>query len=317
MIMAEAVGHTGDFGHPARIPPRGWWQIAKRVSTEVGNDNVSLLAAGLALYALLAAVPGMTVLLSIYGLLVTPEQAAAQMSGLTAPLPEQAASVVTEQIRNLASQQQETLGIGAVVAGLLSLWSARKGMAALITATNVAYDEEEERGFIRRTLTSLGFTAGAVIGFIVVLLAGVGVSLVLTQLEFGAGVEALLDGVRWIFLWCFIVFGLAVVYRWGPDRARPRWRWVTPGSALAALLWVAGSLLFGFYVSNFGSYGETYGSLGGVVVLLMWFYLSGFIVILGAEINAEIENEASDPAEAERAGNDDHHQSLLGAGTGG
>jgi len=280
--------------HPRDIPGSGWWDIAIRVKNEVSTDNVSLIAAGLALYALLAAFPALAAMLSLYGMFASPDQAASQVESLAGALPQQAADVLRQQLQGLAQKQQGALGVGAVLGVLLALWSARKGMTALMTATNIAYDEREERGFIKQILVSMAFTFGAVLGFLVVVLVGIAAPLALQAIGLGGTLETLLAALRWVLLWLLVVLGLAVVYRFAPDRNQPKWRWVTWGSAIAATLWIVGSILFSLYVRNFGSYGETYGTLGGVVVLLMWFYLSGFIVILGAEINAEMEHQTAE-----------------------
>jgi membrane protein len=293
--MAASDTSSTDRGREARtpkeVPGSGWTDVAVRVKNEISRDNVSLVAAGLALYALLAAFPALAAALSIYGMVASPEQVASQVQALAGVLPQQAADILTNQLQNLARKQGGALGFGAIVGILLSLWSARKGMTALMTATNIAYDEQEERGFFKQILVSLAFTVGAVIGFVVVALVAVAVPLFLESLGMAGGLQILLSALRWVLLWFLIVLGLAVVYRYAPDRDEPRWRWVTWGSAIAATLWIVGSVVFSLYVRNFGSYGETYGSLGGVVVLLLWFYLSGFIVVLGAEINAELEHQ--------------------------
>lgn len=276
---------------PREVPRSGWTDVAMRVKNEISRDNVSLVAAGLALYALLAAFPALAAALSIYGMVASPEQVASQVQGLAGVLPQQAADILTNQLQNLAQKQGGALGFGAVVGILLSVWSARKGMTALMTATNIAYDESEERGFLKQLMVSMAFTLGAVVGFVLVALVAVAVPLFLESLGLAGWLQLLLSALRWLVLWFLIVVGLAVVYRYAPNRDEPKWRWVTWGSAMAATLWIIGSVLFSLYVRNFGSYGETYGSLGGVVVLLMWFYLSGFIVVLGAEINAELEHQ--------------------------
>lgn len=278
---------------PQQIPGRGWMDVAMRVKNEISRDNVSLIAAGLALYALLAAFPALAAVLLLYGMLVSPEQAASQVQALAGVLPDQAAEILRSQLEDMASQQSGALGFGAIAGLLLALWSARKGMTALMTATNIAYDEREERGFFKQLLVSLGFTLAAVVGFVLVLLVAVAVPVALQALGLGGPLEALLSALRWVLLWLLVVFGLAAVYRYAPDRNHPRWRWVSWGSATAATLWIIGSVLFSLYVRNFGSYNETYGALGGVVILLMWFYLSGFIVVLGAEINSELEHQTT------------------------
>lgn len=293
--MTEAA-HTGgrpgsEARRPGEIPARGWLQAANRVRTDIGRHNVSLVAAGLALYALLAVFPGLAAVLSVYGMLASPEQVANQVQALSQALPQQAAEILRQQLAGLASEQSGALGAGAAGGFLLALWSARKGMAALMTATNIAYAEDEERGFIKLIAVSLGFTLAAVVAFVVFLLIVVALPVAMHLLGFEAGVQVVTAVLRWALLWVLVVLGLGVLYRYGPDRPKPRWRWVSPGSAIAATLWMAASVGFALYVRNFGSYNETYGALGGVVVLLMWFYLSGFIVVLGAEINAHLERQ--------------------------
>ena len=215
---------------------------------------------------------------------------AQHMEQAAANLPEDAAGILQRQVEDL-SQRQQALGIGAIAGILVALWSARKGMVALMTATNVAYDEEETRGFFKQLFVSLAFTVGAVLGFLAVLLLGVMVPIGLSLLPLGPATSAVLLIARWVILFGVAIVGLAIVYRFAPDRREAKWKWVTPGSLIAALLWLGGSLLFALYVRNWSSYGDTYGALGSVIVLLMWFYLSGYVVILGAEINSELERQ--------------------------
>ena len=276
---------------PSDIPRRGWWDIAMRVKREMALDNISIIAAGLALYALLAVFPALAAAVSIYGLFASPADIAAHLQQIAGNLPEEAMRILQQQLTELSQRQSDTLSVGVIVGILIALWSARKGMVALIAATNVAYDEEDKRGFFKQLFISSSFTIGAVLGFVAVLLLGVAVPLVLSFLPLGSAAEFVLLAMRWAILWGVVVLGLAVVYRFAPDRHSARWAWITPGSMVAATLWLIGSLLFALYVRNWGSYGETYGALGGVIVLLMWFYLSGYIVILGAEINAEMERQ--------------------------
>lgn len=280
-----------DAERPKDISGRGWRDVAVRVKEDVSNDNASLIAAGLALYALLAVFPALAAAVSLYGLFASPEQISGQIQNLSGVLPQQAASILQNALGNLASQQGGALGAGALIGFLIALWSARKGMVALMTATNIAYDEQEERGFFRKLLVSLAFTLAAVVGFVLVVALAVAVPVVLQAIDAPGPVQAVLSVLRWVVLWLLVVFALAVVYRFAPDRRAPKWRWVSWGSAIAATLWLVGSLLFSLYVRNFGSYGETYGTLGGVVVMLLWFFLSAFVVLLGAEINSELEHQ--------------------------
>ena len=282
-----------DAERPRDVPAGGWLDVFKRVRDDVSSDNASLIAAGLALYALLAIFPALAAAVSLYGLFASPEAIAGQIQSLAGVLPQQAAEILRNALQNLASQQGQALGIGAVIGFLLALWSARKGMVALMTATNIAYDEEEERGFFRQLFVSLAFTLAAVVGFVLVVMLAVALPVALKALAVPEGLQAALSVVRWVLLWLLVVFALSAVYRYAPDRRAAKWRWVTWGSAIAATLWLGGSLLFSLYVRNFGSYGETYGALGGVVVMLLWFYLSAFAVVLGAEINSELEHQTA------------------------
>ena len=313
--------HGRHADRPQQIPSRGWLDIAVRVKNELSRDNVSLIASGLALYALLAAFPALAAVLSLYGMFASPEQAASQVEALAGVLPQQAADIMREQLQNITRQQGSALGFGAIAALLLALWSARKGMVALMTATNIAYDEREERGFIKQLLVSLGFTVGAVVGFVLVIALAIAAPIAFEALGLGGVLQTVLVVLRWVLLWLLVVFGLAALYRFAPDRNEPKWRWVTWGSAIAATLWVIGSLLFAVYVRNFGSYNETYGALGGVIILLMWFYLSGYIVILGAEINSEMEHQTAEDttrgAPEEMGRRDAHVADTLGETRGG
>jgi membrane protein len=276
---------------PAEIPGRGWWDIAMRVRQEMAADNVSIIAAGLALYALLAVFPALAAAVSIYGLFASPAEMGQHLQQASAALPQDALRILQDQLNELAANPNNALSTGVIVGTLLALWSARKGMVALMTAMNVAYDEEEQRGFFKQLFLSLTFTIAAVVGFLAVLLLAVAVPLALSLLPLGPLSEILLLVVRWLLLFGVAIGGLAVLYRFAPSRRSAKWRWITPGSLIAAICWLLGSALFAVYVRNWGSYGETYGALGGVVVLLMWFYLSGYVVILGAEINSEMERQ--------------------------
>jgi membrane protein len=275
---------------PSEIPKRGWYDIAVRVKNEVAKDNVSLIASGLALYALLAVFPALAAAVSIYGLFASPGDIAQQLNALAGVLPADATKILQDELTSL-SQQDQALNIGLVVGIVIALWSARKGMTALMTTMNVAYDERETRHWFKQILVSMAFTIGAVIGFLVVMSLIVAVPLALKVLPLGKAAEVVILALRWILLWMIAVFGMACVYRYAPSRREAQWRWLSWGSAIAATLWLAGSLLFALYAHYSDSYGKTYGALGGVVVLLMWFYLTGYVIILGAEINSEMERQ--------------------------
>lgn len=278
---------------PMQLGRRGWLDTFKRVKGEIRKDNLAIVAAGVAFYAFLALVPAMAALISLWGLFADPAGVEAQLSLLSGLLPPNAYELIAEQMRRIAGGSSSALGLGLALSLVLSLWSARQGINAIVTATNIAYDEEETRGFFELTALTLGFTLGAIVMVLIVVGAVVALPLVLGAVGLGRASETLIHVLRWPLLAAIVVGALIVLYRWSPDRADPKWRWVVPGALLATIGWLAVSLGFSFYVSNFGSYGETYGTLGGIVVLLLWFYLSAFVVLLGAELNAEAEAQTT------------------------
>src|SRR3984893_10342066 len=289
----ERVGRARgrEARRPSDIPKPGWRDILWRVWSAVGKDNVSLISAGLAMYALLAVFPSLAAAVSIYGLFASPASVIQDMNSFAGILPPGAWDIFSKQLQDVARHTGSTLTATAAIALLLSLWSARSGMASLITATNVAYSQPERRGFLHLIWLSLAFTAGGVLAFLIMLLLGVAVPLMVKVLGVSAGTEWVVGIVRWVLLWLVAIVGLAVIYRYAPAREKPRWRWVTWGSVIASTFWLLGSVLFAIYVRTFGSYGQTYGAVGGVIVLLMWFYVSSFTIVVGAEINAEMERQ--------------------------
>jgi membrane protein len=285
------IGHGRRAAQPSEIPARGWRDILARVKTEIGSDHVTLVAAGLAMCALLAVFPGLAAAIAIYGLFASPAEVVDHMQAFSSVLPPGTWDLFKTQLQTVASQAQGSLTFAAVGGLLIALWSARAGMAAVMTATNIAYAEPEKRGFFRQTFVSLAFTVGAIFGLLIVVALGVVLPVALKVLGTSTWVQTLAGILRWALLWLVAVGGLAVLYRYAPSRERARWRWVTWGSAIAATLWIIVSGLFAWYVEAFASYGKTYGALGGVIALLMWFYLSSLAVIIGAEINAEMERQ--------------------------
>jgi membrane protein len=289
-VAHEQRGRTAES--PQEIPARGWWDIALRVRRKIIADNVDIIAGGLALFALLSAFPALAAAVSIYGLFASPAAIASHLQQFAAALPEDALRIVERQLSDFAQHPHRALGFGAGIGVALALWSARKGMVALMKVTNVAYGEEEKRSIWKQLVLSLAFALGSVAVFLAVVLLGFVAPLSFSSLPQGS-VISLVVALRWLLLFCIAVLALAVVYRFAPDREAAKWRWVTPGSFIAATLWLIGSALFALYVRNWGSYGRIYGALGGVVVLVLWFYLSGYIIILGAEINAEMERQTN------------------------
>jgi membrane protein len=278
---------------PADIPPKGWWQVLVRTYKESTRDNVSIIAAGVAFYAFLAFVPMLGALVLTYGLVAEPASVVQHVQGLFQAMPGDAARLIGEQLLNVSQTAATKKGIGLAIALLLSIYGAMRGATSIITALNVVYNVEEDRGFVRTTLLAVFITVGALAAL---LLAIVGASLlgwVEALLPFSSPiVHTILKIGFWLLAAAAISFVIALIYRHAPNRENPPWAWLTPGSIAATLLWVAATLGFGFYVSNFGSYNATYGSLGAVVVFLTWLYLTAYILLMGGELNSELEKKA-------------------------
>ncbi|WP_417586163.1 YihY/virulence factor BrkB family protein [Pararhodobacter oceanensis] len=278
---------------PTQIPPRGWLDVVLRIKERVANDNLGLIAAGVAFYALLAIFPAIAALMALGGLILAPAEVAAQLQALIALIPEQAAQIISDQAEAVTGSHDEGLGIAFGIGLRLAIYSASKGMRSLMQGLNVAYDENEARGFFARTLWTLALTVFLILGLIAGLLAALAVPAVLHFLNLGGGWDQVILLARWLVLALLAVFGLAVIYRFGPSRRDAKWRWLSAGSVLACGMWIAASYGFSVYVRNFGSYNETFGSVAGVVILLMWLWMSAYILLLGAEINAEIEAQTA------------------------
>ena len=274
---------------PTDIPPSGWKDIAFRLKDEIAEDRVGLIAAGVAFYGLMALFPAITAFIAISGLLVDPSTVVEQVRGLSGMVPEDVITIITDQATAVAGSREGGLGLAAIFGILVAFYSASKGMASLVEGINVAYDEEEERGFFKLKLVTFALTAFLMLGLLVSLFAMLGVPTLLAFLNFGNVIETLMTIGLWIALLVLTMIGLSVLYRYAPSRDEPEWRWASFGAVAGCGLWLVASAGFAFYVSNFGSYNESFGALAGVVVLLMWFWISAFIILMGAELNAELE----------------------------
>lgn len=275
--------------NPADIPAMGWKDIAFRLKDEVSEDRVGLIAAGVAFYALLALFPAITAILAIGGLLFEPNQIIDQMAALNGVVPAAAMDIMTQQATAVAGSREGGLGLAAIFGTLLAVYSASKGMGSLMEGMNVAYDEQEERSFIRLKLETLGLTLFLIFGLLTGMTVMTATPVLLQMLHLGAMAETLSKLVIIAALFVLTLIGLAVLYRYGPSRDTPEIKWSSPGALAACVLWIVGSAGFAFYVANFGSYNESFGALGGVVILLMWLWISAYVIILGAELNAEME----------------------------
>jgi membrane protein len=282
-----------DAHKPTDIPADGWKQILLRTKEQVKEDNVPLLAAGVAFYAFIALFPALIAAVTLYGLVADPAQVEEQIASLTDTLPDDAASLIGAQLRDIATTSSSSLGWGLLVSLGGALFAASGGVQNLIKAVNIAYDEEETRGFLKLRGLALLLTLVAVV-FVVV---AVGLIAVLPVVLNAAGVGGIawfgVQVARWVGLVAFVALALAIVYRYAPDRDNPKFRWVGLGSAVATVLWIVGSAAFSLYVSRFGSYDKTYGALAGVIVLLLWLWLTSLVVLVGAEINSESEMQTA------------------------
>lgn len=305
VVHGSEAARGSEEGAAERAPGRGAWDVLRGVKSGVSEDNATLVAAGVAFYGLLALFPALAAVVSVYGLVADPAQVQSQVQGLTA-VPEQVRQLVSEQLARVSSRSSGQLGAGLIAGLLVALWGASKAMKALMQAMNIAYGEREERGFLRLNAVALLFTAGGVVFAVlaVVVIAGAPALLgaVGDRLGLGQAGRWAAASVSWALLAAGFVAAVGAVHRWGPSRAAPRWRWVTPGSVSAALLWLLGSAAFSFYVARFGSYDKTYGSIGAIVVVLMWLWISALVIIIGAELNAVLEQRtAADTTEGELA----------------
>jgi len=299
---SAAIGHPADIpqdgagrhaDRPRDIPPQGWWMILKRSVSQAGEDRLLTEAAGVTFYTLLALFPAIAALVSIYGLVSDPGTVRAHMESLSGIIPGGGMQLIEEQLQRVASKGGGTLGISAIIGLAVSLWSANQATKAMFDALNVIYEEKEKRGFVRLTLTSLAFTLGGLVFAVVAMGAIVVLPVVFGVIGLGPTVEWALRIGRWPLLMLVVGTILAALYRFGPSRDRARWRWVTWGSAVASIVWLAGSLGFSWYVESFGSYDETYGSLGAVIGFMTWIWLSAAVVLFGGELNAEMEHQTA------------------------
>jgi len=282
----------------AHPPPReeratpdrpGWGRILANTWAELDRDHVSIMAAGIAFYALLSIFPGMSALISIYGLAADPAVIERQLNAISGILPQEALTLLSDKLHTLVAAPPGRLGLGLVVRLSITIWSATSATGVLMQALTIAFEEKETRGPIRFYLRAIGLTVGVGLFAVLSLFLIAVVPALIGALPLPELWRDRISLIRWPILAGLVLLALGLVYRFAPARRTPRWHWLSPGTVGAALLWLIGSAGFSFYVARFGSYDKTYGSLGAVVILLMWFYLTTYIVLAGAELNSEIE----------------------------
>jgi membrane protein len=291
---AREAGRGRHAGAPTRIPWRGWKDILWRTYEQISEDRLLLIAAGVVFYAMLAIVPAITALVSMYGIFTPASTINAQLSFLADVMPAGAYQLISDQIMRIAGNSDGKLTLAFILGLGIALWSANAGVKAIFDALNVVYDEDEKRGWIKLNVISLSFTFAGVVALILILGAVVALPLVLAFVGFAAQQQAgWLPLLRWPAMFALVVLGLAVLHRYGPSRQHAKWRWVSVGSVFAALTWIALSVAFSWYLSKFADYNATYGSLGAVIGLMMWMWISTAVVLIGAELNSEIEHQTA------------------------
>ncbi|WP_108663326.1 YihY/virulence factor BrkB family protein [Acuticoccus kandeliae] len=293
-IDAHEAEGVGRYAETVRhIPVRGWKEILSRTATEISRDNISLIAGGAAFFLLLAIFPALAAFVALYGLVSDVSTVEEHLNLLSGVMPTDAVNLIGGELERLASQSNGSLGIGFLIGLLVALWSANAGVKALFAALNVVYDEREKRGFIELTLKSLAFTLAAIVGASLLIVVVVAAPSVLSMFGLGAETEILIAILRWPILLVAIMGGIGLLFKFGASRRPPKWRWISWGTALTAILWVAVSAGFSFYLSNFANYDATYGALGAVIGFMMWLYISLYVMLAGAELNSEIEHQVA------------------------
>ena len=290
----DRQGETGrgrSADTPSEIPVRGWKDIILRVYRGISDDRILLVAAGVTFYALLAIFPGIAALISIYGLYADPASIANHLDTMANVAPGGAIDLLREEMTRLASQGGATLGLSFLGSLAISLWTANSGVKAIFDALNIVYGEDEKRSFLKLNAITLFVTLGIVVFILLTLAAVVAVPVALTYIPLPEVTALVVIIGRWPILFVLVTTALAVLYKYGPSRTEPRWRWITWGSVSAAIFWLAASVLFSWYVASFGSYNKTYGSLGAVIGFMTWIWISIIVVLVGAKLNAEMEHQ--------------------------
>jgi membrane protein len=305
LLLALGVGRQRQVTEPAHetaAPP------AERLTAKtlllalyrrMSDDRITAISAGVTFFALLAIFPAIAAMVSAYGLFADLKKINADLSSLATVLPGGAIDIVGEQIKRIAAQGSKTLGLAAIGGILFSIWSANAGMKALFDALNIVLKEKETRGFLKLNAVSLAFTAAALVIAMLAIVAVVAVPAFLHSVAWSHQLEWLIDIARWPILWAVLALGIAVFYRFGPGCTDIPWRWISWGSALAAFGWLIASMAFSWYAANYGSYNNTYGSLGAGIGLMTWIWITVMVILMGEELN-EIFDAAGKPEKREK-----------------
>jgi membrane protein len=283
-----------DATAPWLIPRSGWRDIAWRTYAQINEDRILAVAGGVVFYAILAIFPALTAIVSLYGLFANAATVADGVALASSIVPTDTLEILRVEALRIAAKSNGTLSLSLVFGLGIALWSANSGMKAIIDALNIVYEETEKRSFIKLNLLSLAFTGGAVIVAILAVVAVVALPLLLNSLGLGFSAEAVIRTLRWPLLVILLFGGLSLIYCYGPSRTRARWQWLSVGSLFATAAWIAASAVFSFYLSNVADYSATYGALGAIIGMMTWIWLSVIVILVGAELNSEIEHQTAE-----------------------
>ena len=274
---------------PLSVTRHGWWRILRRVYGSIQQHHIGMMASSIAFYGLLSLFPAIAALIAIWGMYADPVQVQQQLVNLDQFIPNEAASIIEQQAEVVSASAGRGLNLTAIGSLIFTLYSASKSVQSFTEGLNIIYGEKEQRHFLVQIMINFALTLGMILLAIIMLFSVAILPVVMNLFPFADTLTTSLYYLRWLIMLGIITLGIAVLYRFGPNRSAPRWEWLSIGTITSTFLWILGSLGFSLYVSHFGSYNSTYGSIGAVVVLLMWFWLSAYIILLGASINCELE----------------------------
>jgi membrane protein len=263
--------------------------LGKSIFAQIGEDRVTSVAGGVTFFGLLSLFPAITAFVSLYGLMADPATIQSHLELMQSMLPASSLDIIRAQVVSISSTPTSALSVAGIIALLIAFWSANGGMKALLSALNVAFFQRETRGFFRLNLVAMTFTLGGLLMVALMLIVIAVIPIALRYLPLGSVGDQIISMIRWPIMLSVLIMALVAIYRWGPAVPDARWRWISPGAIFAAVALVVTSMLFSWYAANFADYNETYGSLGAVIALMTWLWLNATIVLVGAEINSELD----------------------------
>ncbi len=291
--MSPENQHLGKkLQSPTEISFSGWKDVMVKVKDKIGENHVMIVSAGVAFFGFLSIFPAIMALISIYGLAMDPQQVEEQLTRVSSMMPKQTYEVLRQQVEKFVNNSGGSLGWGTAFGILFGIWSANKGTKSLFKGVDIAYETKSNRGVLKQNALTLLFTFGAIILVILSAALIVAFPAIIESIDIPGNMQNLIDWLRWLVMGLILVGSISLVYGFAPEKKRPKFKWVISGALLSAILWLLASWAFSFYIRNFSNFGEIYGSLSAIVILMLWLYLSSFIILLGAELNAELEHHA-------------------------